>query len=73
MNFILALLLVAIYFSPTICEQIVNKDIRGRVFLINFLLGWTVIAWIYAFVLVLQERKRKRLLHALIIEVRPKK
>jgi len=42
------LLVIPLYFLPTILGWQEKK--RGAIFAVNFLLGWTVIGWIVAFV-----------------------
>jgi hypothetical protein len=48
---LLLLLVVAIYFLPTICAGLRGKaNGTGGVFLVNLLLGWTVAGWIVSFI-----------------------
>ena len=54
------ILLVAIYLAPSIADQILNGNIRAHVFIVNLTLGWTIIAWVYVFIWVFNERKRRR-------------
>ncbi len=42
------LLLLALYFLPTLIGR--NKSNVGAIFVLNLLLGWTVIGWIVALV-----------------------
>ncbi len=60
MHLVFVVFLVAIYLLPTIFEQVINGNIRSRIIMINVLVGWTIIGWAYAFVLVFQERNRRR-------------
>jgi hypothetical protein len=41
---------VALYFLPTIIAERRKKVNHMAIFLVNFLLGWTVIGWIVALV-----------------------
>jgi hypothetical protein len=41
--------LVSCYFMPTIIALLRDKHGAGIVALVNFLLGWTVIGWFFAF------------------------
>ncbi len=60
MDLLIAILLTSVYFAPSIADQFVNGNLRFHVLLVNVFLGWTIIAWIYSFIWVFQERKRKR-------------
>jgi len=44
----LLLIIIALYFLPTIIAW--DKDGVGSVFIINLLLGWTLIGWIVALI-----------------------
>ncbi|MGH9480915.1 MAG: superinfection immunity protein [Terriglobales bacterium] len=50
------LVLVLLYFLPAILAR--NKQNFLGVFLVNFLLGWTVIGWVAALVWALSEPER---------------
>ena len=63
MNVVSVTLLVLVYFLPSLADGILNKNVRSHVFLVNVLLGWTVIGWVYAFIWVYRENKRKRRHH----------
>ena len=43
-------LLLVIYFTPSLIGFSKNKKNSGAIFALNFLLGWTVIGWIGAFI-----------------------
>lgn len=51
---ILAILMTSftlvMYFLPTIIAFLRKHNQRGAIFLLNFLLGWTVIGWIVSIV-----------------------
>jgi hypothetical protein len=48
---IVLIALVAIYFFPTICAGLRGKaNGTGGVFLVNLLLGWTLIGWLVSFI-----------------------
>jgi len=48
------------YFAPSLADGLMNNGPRAHVFLVNLLSGWTLIAWVYAFIWVFQERRRNR-------------
>ena len=52
------LFLIITYFAPSLMDLIFNGYVRAHVFLVNFLLGWTVVAWVYCLIWVRQEKKR---------------
>jgi hypothetical protein len=41
---------LVIYFTPSLIGFSKNKKNSGAIFALNFLLGWTVIGWIGAFI-----------------------
>jgi len=45
------------YFLPTLTALFFGSNRAGEVFLINFLLGWTIIGWIWAFVWAVTPKK----------------
>lgn len=47
-SFIIIIVIIATYFLPTIAAW--NREARGSVFIINLLLGWTLIGWVVALV-----------------------
>jgi len=47
-NTILALLLFAIYMLPSMIAHNEKRDNEKRIFMVNLLLGWTVIGWFIA-------------------------
>ncbi|MBK7037388.1 MAG: superinfection immunity protein [Bacteroidetes bacterium] len=48
MEFLLIIIVVAFYFLPSIMAY--RKSFFGQVFLLNLLLGWTVLGWIIAII-----------------------
>ena len=48
MTNIIILVVIAIYFSPTILAAVRKKEKMGLIFLLNLLLGWTVVGWLIA-------------------------
>jgi hypothetical protein len=51
MTLVSVLLLIALYWTPTIVATIRKGPNTRAVVVINFLLGWTVIGWIAALVM----------------------
>lgn len=49
-EFIVLILLIVIYFLPTIVVLSRKKTNGAAIILLNFLLGWTFIGWIVAFI-----------------------
>jgi len=47
--FIAALLVIAFYFTPTVCAAFRGNRNLGPIFLINLTLGWTILGWLVAF------------------------
>jgi hypothetical protein len=41
---------IAVYLAPTFIAMYRNKINYFRIFIINFALGWTVLAWIYCLI-----------------------
>lgn len=48
---------IALYFLPTIVALARHSDRTGRIFLLNFFLGWTGIGWIVALVMAVRDRR----------------
>jgi len=48
--FLLAVLLIAIYFLPTIIAMVREKKAAVSIFLLNLFLGWTFLGWVAALV-----------------------
>lgn len=46
----LLLIVGALYFAPTIAAGACKKKNTAAIFVLNLLLGWTVIGWVVAFV-----------------------
>ena len=62
-NPMLYVLLLVMYLIPTIIAFYRDHPNTGKVFLLNFFLGWTGIGWIVAGIWALfAERKKKRFL-----------
>jgi hypothetical protein len=51
------------YFVPTIVAAARQKKTLGSILVINFLLGWTVIGWIWAFVLALRGEPQPQIVY----------
>ena len=47
---ILATVFAGIYFAPTTIAFTSNKKDKVKIVAVNFLLGWTIIGWIYAII-----------------------
>lgn len=47
LTFIFCLIL---YFLPTVCAAYECKKNTGAIFILNFLLGWTLLGWVIALV-----------------------
>lgn len=47
---ILYLVIIMIYILPTIIAEIKEKENIMSIFILNFLLGWTIIGWIIALI-----------------------
>ena len=58
MDLFWAALLAIAYFAPSLSDEIFNNDLRGHVFFMNLLLGWTIVIWIYCFIWVYNEKER---------------
>lgn len=50
MEIIIFIFLVAIYFLPTIVATIKEKKNSTAIFILNLLVGWTLIGWVVALV-----------------------
>jgi hypothetical protein len=50
---VLIALVAAVYFLPSIIARV--KGLRSSIYVINLLLGWTVLGWLIAFSLALSE------------------
>ena len=57
-GWVLALLMLVPYFLPTIVAIMRGKRNAGGVFVLNFLLGWTVIGWIGSLIWALSSDSR---------------
>jgi hypothetical protein len=49
-DIILATVFAGIYFAPTTIAFTSNKQDKVKIVAVNFLLGWTIIGWIYALI-----------------------
>lgn len=47
----LTLALIGLYFTPTVIASGMGSPMTGIVFLINLLLGWTIIGWFVALIM----------------------
>ena len=47
---IILLIMIAIYFLPTIYAISQKKENSGAIFILNLFLGWTFIGWVVALV-----------------------
>ncbi len=56
--FLMILILVGVYFSPTIVAVSRTHHQAGAVFAINLLLGWTLIGWAVAFAMALSAHRQ---------------
>jgi uncharacterized membrane protein len=52
LELLLILIVLVIYFVPTMLAFALHKPKRNLILLINLLLGWTTIGWVVAFVMV---------------------
>jgi hypothetical protein len=55
-EFLVVALSLAIYFIPTLIALERLHTNRGAIFVLNFLLGWTVLGWVAAFVWAVMKR-----------------
>ena len=60
MELILWVLLIAIYFLPSILGY--NLRNFGSIFLLNILLGWTIIGWIVALIWSVSKDKQEKII-----------
>jgi hypothetical protein len=59
MEFLIYVLAIGLYFLPTIIAY--NKSFIMQVFLLNLLLGWTVIGWVIAIIWAVKEEKKPQI------------
>lgn len=52
------ILLIVLYFVPTLIAFSSNHPSSGSVFVINFFLGWTLLGWVLALALALMGVKK---------------
>jgi hypothetical protein len=57
---VIFLIVAAIYFLPTIIAGVRGKRNTVAIFVLNFLLGWTFIAWVVALVWSVAHEERSR-------------
>lgn len=50
LSLILLVLAVAFYFLPSILSYIRKHNNSSAIFLVNLLLGWTLIGWLYTYI-----------------------
>jgi hypothetical protein len=55
-GFILIILIIALYFIPTIIATSRKVTNTGSVFVINLLLGWSVIGWVVALAMAVKSK-----------------
>ncbi len=55
-----ALLIIALYFAPTITAYDKKKKNTGAIFALNFFLGWTLVGWVVALVWATTVEKEER-------------
>ena len=55
-GFLLLLILIGLYFLPTIVAFYRKVPNSGSVFVINLFLGWTFIAWVVALAMAVRSR-----------------
>jgi len=50
MNGLLGLILIILYFLPTIIAKSYNRRNTSAIFILNVFLGWTFIGWVVALI-----------------------
>jgi len=60
---IILLIIVAVYFIPSMIAYSRNKKDRFAILALNIFLGWTIAGWIGAFIWSLWEEKKKTRIH----------
>jgi len=60
---IILLIIVAVYFIPSMIAYSRNKKDRFAILALNIFLGWTIAGWIGAFIWSLWEEKKKTRTH----------
>jgi heme/copper-type cytochrome/quinol oxidase subunit 2 len=61
LKIVAVLVVLALYLAPAIEAKARNRDDAPSIFLINLVLGWTVIGWVAAFVLARRSLGARRL------------
>jgi uncharacterized PurR-regulated membrane protein YhhQ (DUF165 family) len=61
LKIVIFLVAPAIYLAPAIEAKARNREDAPTIFLINLILGWTVIGWFAAFMLARRNRSARRL------------
>lgn len=56
---IVLVVIVGAYFLPAIVAEVRKAEGAFAIFLLNLLLGWTLLGWLVAFVLALCSRRRR--------------
>lgn len=46
---------IAIYILPTLVAMVAGNSKKGKVILVNLLLGWTVIGWVVSLIMALKK------------------
>ncbi len=59
MDPILIALIPLFYFLPSLVDSIINREIRGHIFFVNLVFGWTVFYWVVCFYWVFRDFKRR--------------
>lgn len=54
------ILLIALYFAPTILAYMFRSERTSGIFVLNLFLGWTAIGWIIALVWAFGSDKKRR-------------
>ena len=56
---IFLLILLVVYFLPTIVAFVRKTTIKSDVFLMNLLAGWTIIGWVVAIIMAFWKTEKK--------------
>ena len=60
MDAILIALIPLFYFLSSLLDSMVNRNVHGYIFLVNLVLGWTVLYWLVCFYWVFRDFIRRR-------------
>ena len=61
MEYVYLLIIVGVYFLPTLISYDRKHDSRAGIMALNLLLGWSLIGWIIAFIWALSGKNNKKL------------